>query len=308
MRALYEFGKSAARASGGMVAEVITPVSRRRRTSIVQPGRRLYDFERHRTLASSYGGHDPGVCACQHAALLDWVLGYPDRAVGSIEDALSIAQRLRHPLSLSHALIYSSILHLFRGEAHAALRRAEEAEALSSEQLVARVVDTNILRGAAIFAGGELDQAVGSIRSGLAARQSWQLARQYQLTLVAEVLDRAGEHDNALATIAEAEAAIQVGGDRWWEAEVHHRKGLIFLSQNQRTDGENALRKSLKIARAQKAKSLELRAATSLARLWGENGRRADASELLAPIYDWFTEGFGTTDIKKAKALLAELK
>jgi predicted ATPase len=270
-------------------------------------GRGLYDFERHRTLASSYGGHDPGVCACQHAALLDWLLGYPDRAVTAIEEALSIAQRLRHPLSLSHALIYYSVLHLFRGEARPALHRADEAEALSNEQLVARVVNTNILRGAAIFAGGEFKEATSSIRAGLAARQSWQLARQYQLTLVAEVLDRAGEHDNALAMLAEAEAAIRVGGDRWWEPEVHRQKGLILLSQNRVADGESAFQTSLTVARAQQAKSLELRAAMSLARLWGEQGRRVEARALLAPVYGWFTEGFDTADLKEAKALLDEL-
>jgi hypothetical protein len=188
-------------------------------------GHRLYDFDRHHSLGLLYGGHDPGVCAYQHGALLDWLLGYPDKAVASIREAVSLAERLRHPLSLSHALIYDSVLHLFRREPDIAFQRANDAEALVAEQRIARVLDTNVLRGAALLASDELELATASIRVGLAGRKAWQLAHQYQLTLVSEVLARGGDYDGALAALAEAEAAIHAGAERWWEAEIHRRKG-----------------------------------------------------------------------------------
>ena len=270
-------------------------------------GRRLYDFDRHHSLGLLYGGHDPGVCAYQHGALLDWLLGYPDKAVASIREAVSLAKRLRHPLSLSHALIYGSVLHLFRREPDIAFQRVSDAEALAAEQRIARVLDTNVLRGAALLANDELELATASIRAGLAGRKAWQLAHQYQLTLVAEVLARGGDYDGALAALAEAEAAIHAGAERWWEAEIHRRKGVILLSRNLVGESEASFERSLAIARRQQAKSPELRATRDLARLWGEQGRRAEARELLAPVYGWFSEGFDTTDLKEAAALLDEL-
>jgi class 3 adenylate cyclase/tetratricopeptide (TPR) repeat protein len=233
-------------------------------------GSRLYNFERHHSLALFYGGHDPGVCAHQHGALIDWLLGYPDKAVASLREAVSLAERLRHPLSLSHALIYGSVLHLFRREPDSAFQRANDAEELAAEQRIARVLNTSVLRGAALLGRDELEEATASIRAGLAVRKAWQLAHQYQLTLVSEVLARGGDYDGALAALAEAEAAIQAGAERWWEAEIHRRKGVVLLSLNLVSESEGCFERSLGIARKQQAKSLELRAAASLAQLWGE--------------------------------------
>jgi predicted ATPase len=131
--------------------------------------------------------------------------------------------------------------------------------------------------------------------------------RPFCLALFAEALEGAGEHDSALAALAEALAVAQETGERWWEAEIHRRKGVSLLSQRSLAETEAIFQQAIHIAQAQQAKSLELRAARNLARLWGEQGRRAEARDLLAPVYGWFTEGLDTPALKEAKALLAEL-
>jgi predicted ATPase len=125
--------------------------------------------------------------------------------------------------------------------------------------------------------------------------------------VVAEVLGRAGDYDGAMAALAEAQTMIEASSQRWWEAEICRLKGVLLLSRRNLAESEQAFEQAIGIARQQQAKSLELRAATSLARLWGEQGRRSEASELLAPIYGWFTEGLETGDLKEAAALVSEL-
>ena len=147
------------------------------------------------------------------------------------------------------------------------------------------------------------------IREGLSERNrpGAKLYRPFCLALFAEALEGAGEHDSALAALSEALALAQETGERWWEAEIHRLKGVSLLSQNCLTESEASFQRSIRIAQAQQAKSLELRAVRDLARLWGEQGRHAEARDLLAPVYGWFTEGFDTADLKEAKALLDEL-
>jgi predicted ATPase len=134
------------------------------------------------------------------------------------------------------------------------------------------------------------------------------LYQPYQLALVSEVLGRAGDPDGAAAALAKARKAVEAGNERWWESEIHRLTGVLLLSQGKITESEGCFEQAVRIAREQQAKSLELRAATSLACLWGEQGRRTEARDLLAPVYGWFTEGFDTADLKDAKALLDELR
>ena len=131
--------------------------------------------------------------------------------------------------------------------------------------------------------------------------------RLYGLTRLAEALVRQNEHRAALAATMEGRKAQEQTGHRQWEAELRRLEGLALVGLNRPDEGQNALKEALRIAQRQKTKSYELRAATSLARLWGERGRRAEARDLLAPIYYWFTEGFDTADLKEAKGLLDEL-
>jgi len=124
---------------------------------------------------------------------------------------------------------------------------------------------------------------------------------------MAQAFAREGDYQEAQAALRQALDGIGAKGERMWHPEIHRVQGVVLISDNKRSEGEAALREALRLARAQEAKSLELRAATSLARLWGEQGRHSEAQELLAPVYGWFTEGFDTADLKDAKALLDQL-
>jgi predicted ATPase len=273
-------------------------------------GRRLYDFERHRSHAFLYAGHDPGVCACLNAAWIEWLLGYPDKALDSINDGVRLAERLAHPLSLHYAFFYGAVLHLFRREPELVLPHVRAGELVASEQRLALYMEPDILRSGALLDRGAVRQAAASLRESFAARHAIgrRLHGPYQLALLSEGLARAGDRDGAVAALAEAEAAIETSGQRWWEAEISRLRGMLLLSSQRFTKCEACFERALDVARQQQARSLELRAATSLARLWGEQGRRAEARDLLAPVYGWFTEGFETADLVEAKSLLSKLE
>jgi class 3 adenylate cyclase/predicted ATPase len=271
-------------------------------------GRGLYDFEQHRLHAEIYG-HDPGVCARTVGAWSEWLLGHPDKALARINDALALADRLTHPFSLAMARVHASILHQFRRDSEMVLQCIGSAEALAAEKRLALPLDPRVPRGWALLVPDGIAAAVASFRAALADRQKHGTTHYgpYSLTLFAEVLTRSGDHDGALAALADADAIAEEGGERWWKAELHRLTGTVLLAQNKLDEGQASLQQAIRIARAQQAKSLELRAARDLARLWGEQGRRAEARDLLAPVYGWFTEGFDTPDLKEAKALLDEL-
>ena len=160
------------------------------------------------------------------------------------------------------------------------------------------------------MAQGGITEAVAYLRDGLAEQMTGgqnQLLRQYGFALLAEALSHAGDFDAALSAAAEGLAVAEKSGERWWEAELHRLKGVLVLSSGASTESEACFARSIRIARRQQAKSLELRSATSLARLWRDQEKREQAHELLAPVYGWFTEGFDTADLRDAKALLDEL-
>jgi predicted ATPase len=144
------------------------------------------------------------------------------------------------------------------------------------------------------------------LREGLAGRLGAIFA-PYGRARLAEALTRQGKHEAALAVLSEALEEQERTGQRRWEVELHRLAGIALFGLNRLEEGQRALEEALRIARTQQAKAYELRAATSLARLWGEQGRRREAHELLAPVYGWFTEGFDTADLKDAKALLEQL-
>jgi hypothetical protein len=266
-------------------------------------GRRLYDPERHRSHRLLYGGHDPGVCAGNIGAAVYWMLGYPDKGLAIGSEALATAERIAHPLSLQMGLVYSVRLHLNRGEPELALQRLGAVEALVAEQRLGLFEEPQILRGAALSTQGALNEAVACLREGLARRAG----DLYAIACLAEALARRGEHAAALAAVREGRKAQKEMGRYWLDAELHRLEGIALAGLNRLEEAQSALQEALRIARKQQAKAYELRAATSLARLWGEQGRRAEARDLLAPVYGWFTEGFDTADLKEAKALLAEL-
>ena len=270
-------------------------------------GRRLYDPGRHRSHRLLYGGHDPGACAHFIGAQAHWLLGYPDEASALSSEALALAERLAHPFSLELILLNISMLHLDRGEPELALQRLDAAEALAAEQRLGSLFEPRFVRGAALCAQGAFGEAVACLREGLASGLGAMLHRPYGLARLAEAVSRRGEHGAALAAAREGLNRQQQTGQRQGDAELHRLEGIALSGLNRLEEGQIALEEALRIARTQQAKAYELRAATNLARLWGEQSRRAEARDLLAPVYGWFTEGFDTADLKQARALLAQL-
>jgi class 3 adenylate cyclase/tetratricopeptide (TPR) repeat protein len=272
-------------------------------------GRLLYDPIRHASHRLVYGGHDPGVCAGNVGAQAEWLLGYPEKALASITDALALAERIAHPFTLSLALTNSSVVYLNRREPDQALRLVEAAEVLAAEQRLSLIHEPGVLRGVALLGQGAVGDAIAGIREGVtnSTRLGRTIFLPQCLASLAEGLARHGEGAAALAALREGLEIAGATGERVWDAELHRVTGTVLLAENQLDEGQASLRQAIRIAQAQQTKSLELRAATSLARLWGEQGRRAEAHDLLAPVYGWFTEGFDTADLKEAQALLDEL-
>ena len=272
-------------------------------------GRLLYDPKKHASHRFVYSAHDPGVCAGFMGALAEWLIGYPETALASIADSLALAERIAHPFTLSVALTHSSVLYLNRGEPERALRHLDAAEMLAAEQRLSLVCEPGMLRGAALVGQGAVDDAIARIREGVTA---WtQLGRTiylpYGLAFLAEGLARQGDRAAALAALREGLQIADATGEHNWDAELHRLTGTVLLAESNLDEGQACLQQAIRIAQAQHAKSLELRAARDLARLWGEQGRRAEARDLLAPVYGWFTEGFDTADLKEAKTLLDQL-
>src|SRR6266536_1239506 len=272
-----------------------------------EEGRRLYHPEQHRTHRFLFGGHDPGTCAGNVAGLTWWLLGYPDTGLARSSEALALAERIAHPLSLELVFLLRAMLHLDRREPEPALRLIGAAEELVAEQRLAFLIEPRFFRGAALIGQGADEEAVACLREGLSTDTGRGNCRVYGLAGFAEALTHHGEHGPALAAVREGVETQQATGQQNWEPELYRVRGVALLGLNEREDSEKSLQEALGAARRRRMKSYELRAAMNLARFWGEQGRRAEAHELLAPVYGWFTEGFDTADLKEAKALLDAL-
>jgi predicted ATPase len=270
-------------------------------------GRRLYDPERHRSHRLLFGGHDPGVCARNMGGQVEWALGYPEQALASSGEGIALAEQIAHPFSLEISLVYRGMLHLDRGEPERALQQLSAMEALVAEQRLALIIDPGFVRGAALLAQGAAEEAITCLRAALETKLGRAYSRPYGLAVLAKALVQHGEPADAFGVIGEALETMKATGHRQWEPELHRLRASILLDQNRIEESEQAFKESLGIALRRQMKAYELRAAISLARLWGEAGRRAEARELLAPVYGWFTEGFDTADLKEAAALLADL-
>ena len=203
---------------------------------------------------------------------------------------------------MMEAFTRAGFIRLLRREPREALSLIDSAVSIAAEWRLQMPHEPGILRGAAMVELGEVAEGLNQIRT--APERARDTA--YHRATLAHALHRIGDQAGALAEIDEAIAATVEGGGRWWEVELYRLKG-VFLYQQDRDESQVWFDRALQVAHHQQAKSLELRAATSLARLWAEEGRRSEAHQLLAPVYDWFTEGFDTADLKEAKALLVEL-
>ena len=271
-----------------------------------QIGLERYDPERYQSHRDLYGGHDAGVCAWVFGGHAEWFLGEPDIALASLTKGVALAERISHPPSLLLALSYEVLLHVMRGDPELVLSRLAVAEAIAAEQRLAVFLNAQVLRGASLFARGDIRDAIVCFREGLPPGRSGGV-RGLGFCLLSQALAQTGAASEALTALNEALKAIEATGEGFWIAELCRSQGIALLAQNKPRESETAFKQALNVARRQQAKSFELRAAMSLARMWGEHGRRKEAHELLVPVYGWFTQGFDTTDLREAKALLSEL-
>jgi len=271
----------------------------------------LYDPERHRRLIFRYG-YDAGVACLSYAAWTLWHLGYPDQALERSYEALALAQRLSHPISLTHAEVFVGVLLQYRREARAVEEKAESMIALSAKHgLTDYWAWATGLRGWAMAQQGRAVEGIAQIQEGLAASRAAGagLARPFYLCLLVEAYMETGRFDDGLSTLTEALAASDEHENRNYEAEIYRLKGELLLKQDDSNaaDAQSCFERAIEIACKQNAKSWELRATISLARLLVTQGRRDGARAMLAAIYDWFTEGFYSADLKEAKALIDQL-
>jgi len=277
----------------------------------LEQGARLYQAQKQRSHASVFGT-DPGVVCLSYGALALWHLGYPEQAYNRSREALALARSLSHHHSLALALVWAAWLHQFRREPQAARGHAEAAIAICSEQGFPLFMWMGaILRGWALVQEGCLEEGSVQMRQGLADLRAtgaglWQPTF---LSLIAEADGRIGQAERGLEVLDEAMTFVDRNDERFYEAELHRLKGELLLVSTPADPlgAERSFRLALEIAERHKAKSIGLRAALSLARLRAKGGRQSEAHDLLAPIYGWFGEGFGTPDHKEAKALLDEL-
>ena len=261
-------------------------------------------------------GLSTAVVCLGHAAWALWLLGHPDQALARSREALALAQELAHPHSIVYALHFCGVIHQFRGEVDAARERAEAVVALATEQGFAfwRAYGA-IMQGWALAVQDKRKEGLDLMRQHLVSLRATgaELGRTYFLALVGEACAKGRRTETGLRAIAEALAPIDETGERFYEAELHRLRGELLrrgavdsrASGKQRLmSAEESLRCALHVARRQRAKSLELRAATSLSQLWQRRGKRDAARRLLSEIYAGFTEGLDTRDLRAARKLL----
>jgi predicted ATPase len=277
----------------------------------LEQGIALYEAHRSHFLSSDRWMQDVGVCLNWLSQSL-WLLGYPDQALHRMQERLSLAER-SSSFSRALALVkFATRLHQCRREIDATGQRAGAGLALCVERGFTGLVSTAMIHyGWVLAMQGRHEEGIEQIRQGIITdeKQEVQVQRPFFLCTLVEAYAKAGKASDGLDTIAEALAVVNETGERWYEAELHRLKGSLLLQQSpdNHTEAETCFHQAIAIAQSQQAKSWELRAATSLATLWQSQGKRQDAYDLLAPVYEWFTEGFDTADLKDAKILLDEL-
>jgi len=271
----------------------------------------LYDPVEHRSLATRFAT-ELGATILSWRAWALWFLGYPDAARADADRALRDAREFGHAPTLMNTLTITSRTRVYCGNYAAAKAQRDELVALADEKSALFWKAQGMMTEGCVFAlTGQASDAVASITSSIAAY--WSTGSTLFTPLLSSCWAKAyadlGQFEDAWRRIGEAMTTAETTGETWCEAEIYRTAGEIaLLSPEQDSAKAQAyFERALEIARAQQARSWELRAATSLARLWSDQGRRAEAHDLVAPVYGWFTEGFDTLDLKEAKALLDEL-
>lgn len=272
----------------------------------------VYNFEKHKELVHRHN-HDPKCVSLSWSGLTNWALGWPDQAKQTSSEQLELARELGHPWNLIWALTGGTGALLLRGETRLVLERAAEALTIAQEHAMdfSEHCVYPFWAGQALIASGHDAEGLEQLTAGTKLwRDSGGLIWvPFCQAMMAQALTRLGRLDEAAQIIEETLHLIEATGHRNAEAEVHRIKGW-FLQSDQIRDysgAEQSFLKAIDVARFQQAKGWELRAATSLAWLWQSQGKALEAHDLLAPVHSWFSEGFDTADLIKAKTLLEEL-
>jgi predicted ATPase len=269
------------------------------------------DAQQHRAQAFLYGEDTGMSCRCYAARVL-WCLGYPDQGLAQSHEAVTLAQRSANPFSLANALSMAATFHQLRREGHAAQECAEASISIATEQGFPQWKASGaILRGWTLAHQAQAKEGIEQLTQGLIAFRATgaEIGRPGRLALLAEAYGTIGQPEAGLTALAEALTLADTTGERWYEAELYRLNGELLLQQtsDNQAEAEACFHQAIAIAQSQQAKSWELRAATSLARLWDQQDKRQEAHDLLAPVYNWFIEGFDTADLQEAKALLEAL-
>ena len=271
----------------------------------------LYDPAAHRPLVTRFG-QDTRVSVLSYRSFALWMLGYPEAALADADHALKDAREIGHAATLMYALSFTSGTYIHCGNYAAANAQSNELVVLADDKAAMMWKATGMLRQGLVLAlTGKASDAVQTLTAALTGRRSTgatQAAPLY-LSYLAWAYADLGQFEDAWRCIGEAMTAVETTKERWWQAEVNRVAGEIALKSPERdaAKAQAYFERALAVARAQQAKSWELRAAMSMARLWRDQKKRQQAHDLLAPVYGWFTEGFDTLDLKEANALLGEL-
>jgi DNA-binding SARP family transcriptional activator/predicted ATPase len=270
----------------------------------------FYDLQQHRSLLFTYG-QDPGVSCLAWSSWALWLLGYPDQALKRSQEALALAQKLDHPFSLCFAQCIAGVyFHQLRREGQAARDLNAELMRTSVENgFLFYQAQGTIFLGLAQTEEGEIEEGIAQMRHGWAAIEAAgaRMGRSEKLAWLGQASGKAGQAEEGLGMLEEALAHVEETGEHYYEAEILRFQGELLLLQGEEADAETSFEEAIEVARHQQAKSWELRATVSLARLWQEQDRQEEARKVLTEIYGWFTEGFDTPDLIEAQALLEEL-
>jgi predicted ATPase len=272
----------------------------------------LYDPAEHRPLATQFG-QDVGVAALSYRSRTLWFLGYPEAALRDADDALKNAREIGQAATLMYALGNAATMpYALCGNYAAAAAHAQEVVALAEEKGALLWKAYGMMnQGSVLALTGRVSDATEMLISGITAWRTTGATCYLPLHLphLARAHAELGQFEEAWCCIGEAMTAVETTKETWCEAEIHRTAGELALMSPEpdAAKAEAYFEHALAVARAQQAKSLELRAAMSMARLWRDQGKPQQARELLAPVYGWFTEGFDTLDLKEARALLQEL-
>ena len=278
----------------------------------VKEGLALYDPAHHGGLFSRFGGHDPGVCAYGHGSINLWLLGNSEQSLTRIREALSLAEQLKNYHTTVRGRAAAAWLFQLRRDPAATAHHAKVAVELASEHgLPFWQAFANLMMGWSLSESGRDSEGIALMRQALAQYRNTGAEEHYSyfLLLLAESLLKQGQVDQSLDLLAQAETVFKSNGERFHESEVYRlqAESLLRQSRSDREAAEGKLRAAVSVSKQQGAKAWQLRTTMSLVRLLSDTARRDEASATLAEIYNRFTEGFDTPDLKDAKALLDEL-